>query len=82
MTNDSVIFWGGTDDENMKIISLLYIIYILYIIMNLEQSFAESVWGEMTIVICHNCHFLVEMMSGHPCGHLAGAQGDFSPVRL
>jgi len=45
MTNDSVIFGGGTDDENMKIISLLYIIYILYIIMNLEKSFAERVCG-------------------------------------
>ena len=28
--------------------------------MNLEQSFAEGVWGKMTIVICHNCHFLVK----------------------
>ena len=45
MTNDSVIFWGETDDENMRIIPLLYIIYILYIIMNLEQSFAERVCG-------------------------------------
>ena len=55
-----------TDKENMKIMSLLYIIYILYIIMNLEQSIRGKVWGKMTIVICHNCHFLVEKMSGHP----------------
>ena len=36
----------------------------------------------MTIVICHNCHFLVERCLDTPCGHLAGAQGDFSPVRF
>lgn len=47
--------------------------------MNLKQSFCgKGVRGKMTIVICHNCHFLVEKMSGHPCG----AQGDWSPVRL
>ena len=35
--------------------------------MNLEQSFAEKgVWGKMTIVICHNCHFFSRKMSGHP----------------
>ena len=57
----------GRDDENVKIIPLLYIIYILYIIINLEQSFAEKgVWGKMTIVICHNCHFFSRKMSGHP----------------
>ena len=55
--------------------------------MNLEQSIRGKVWGKMTIVICHNCHFLVEKMSGHTCGHLAahkgdGAQGDWSPVRF
>ena len=27
----------------------------------------------MTIVICHNCHFLVERCLDTPCGHLAGA---------
>ena len=47
--------------------------------MNLEQSIrGKGVRGKMTIVICHNCHFLVEKMSGHPCG----AQGGWSPVRL
>ena len=46
MTNDSVIFWGGTDDENVKIIPLLYIIYILYIIINLEQSIRGKGCGE------------------------------------
>ena len=35
--------------------------------MNLEQSFCgKGVWGKMAIVICHNCHFLVEKMPGHP----------------
>ena len=51
MTNDSVIFGGETDDENMRIMPLLYIIYILYIIMDLEQSFRpKGVGGN------DNCH--------------------------
>ena len=41
----------GMDDENVKIIPLLYIIYILYIIMNLEQSIRGKVCGEND-----NCH--------------------------
>ena len=51
MTNDSVILGEETDDENMKIIPLLYIIYILYIIINLEQSIRGKVCGEND-----NCH--------------------------
>ena len=61
MTNDSVISWarkGWWKCENYTII-----IYNIYIIYNNEfrtEYSRKGVWGKMTIVICHNCHFLVE----------------------
>ena len=44
--------------------------------MNLEQSFCrKGVWGEMTIVICHNCHFLVERCLDTPADTLQAHKG-------
>ena len=78
MTNDSVIFWAW--NGWWKYENYIIIIYNMYIIYNNEfrTEFCEKgVWGEMTIVICHNCHFL-EKMSGHtlrtPCGRTRGLE--------
>ena len=92
--NDSVIFLG---ERMMKYENYAIIIYNIYIIYNNEfrtKFCGKGVWGKMTIVICHNCHFLVEKMSGHPCGPPAAHKGtahkgtgvlhkgDWSPVRF
>ena len=69
----------------MKYENYIIIIYNIYIIYNNEfrtEFCGKGCVGKMTIVICHNCHFLVERCLDTPCGHLAGAQGDWSPVRF